>query len=226
MSEVATLDVSKREKSGKGGARATRRDGRVPGVIYGNHEAPVLISVDPIKLQHELRVPGFFSRVFELKVDGTGHRVLPRDIQVDPVTDQPIHLDFMRFSKNTRVVIEVSVDFQNQDSCTGLRMGGVLNVVRHAIELKCSPENVPESIPVDLSGLEIGASVHISAITLPEDVELTIKDRDFTIATIAAPTVAVEEVTDDQELDESEETAETGSKDQDQSVEEAGKEES
>jgi large subunit ribosomal protein L25 len=166
-------------------------------VIYGNKEPPILISVDPIELQKELRSTGFFSRIYELEVENSSHRVLPRDIQLDPVTDVPLHVDFMRFSKQTRVVIEVSVDFQNEENCPGLKTGGVLNVVRYAIELRCSPENVPESIPVDLSGLIVGDSIHISALTLPEDVELTITDRDFTIATIAAPTVVVEEVETD-----------------------------
>ncbi len=216
MSEVVALGVKIREKAGKGAARATRRAGRIPAIIYGNKETPILISIDPIKLQSELRNPGFFSRIYDLKVDGVEHRVLPRDIQLDPVTDVPVHLDFMRFSKDTRVVIEVSVEFVNQDSCTGLRLGGVLNVVRHAIELRCSPENVPTSIPVDLEGLEVGDSIHISAIKLPNDVELTITDRDFTIATIAAPTVVSDDIA---ELSESGDGEDAG--DSDGSSEEA-----
>ena len=227
MSEVGELDVRKRDRAGKGGARATRREGRIPAIIYGNKETSTLISVDRIKLQRELRTPGFFSRVYELDVEGAGHRVLPREIQVDPVTDQPIHVDFMRFSKETRVVIEVAVLFQNQENCPGIKMGGVLNVVRHAIELLCSPESVPENIPVDITGLEVGDSVHISAISLPENVELTIKDRDFTIATIAAPTVVVEEVVEDQELEEGEEvtSGEGETQDSGQIAEEEAKEE-
>jgi len=193
MSEKLTLDIKERERAGKGAARATRREGRIPAVIYGNKEAPTLISLNPIELDRELRGAGFFSRVYSLEVGGITHRVLPRDIQVDPVTDRPIHVDFMRFSKKTRVVIEVAVEFKNEDDCPGLKTGGVLNVVRYAIELRCSPENVPESIPVDLSGLIVGDSIHISAVSLPDDVELTITDRDFTIATIAAPTVTIEE---------------------------------
>jgi len=204
MSEAMTLNIKLRERAGKGAARATRREGRIPAVIYGNKEPPILISVDPIELQRELRNSGFFSRIYQLDVKDVSHRVLPRDIQLDPVTDVPLHVDFMRFSKETRVVIEVSVDFQNEDSCPGLKTGGVLNVVRYAIELRCSPENVPESIPVDLSGLVVGDSVHISALTLPQDVELTITDRDFTIATIAAPTVVVEEVIADSDSEDSE----------------------
>ena len=140
----------------------------------------------------QIRGPGFFSRVYELDAGGDKNRVLPRDLQLDPVTDQPLHVDFMRFSSKTRLKVEVTVVFENEEVCPGLRVGGVLNVVRHTVELLCSPDNIPESLIVDLSGLEVGDSVHISAIKLPDDVELTIKDRDFTIATIAAPTINIE----------------------------------
>jgi large subunit ribosomal protein L25 len=193
-------------------------------VIYGNKETSVLISMDPIELQRELRRVGFFSRVYQLELEGEAHRVLPRDIQVDPVTDRPLHIDFMRFSKDTRVVIEVAVDFKNEDDCPGIKQGGVLNVVRYAIELKCSPENVPENIPVDLSGLVVGDSIHISSVQLPEDVELTITDRDFTIATIAAPTVVVEETVEEEEVTEEGE-ADAAEKSSEESSEEAEKKE-
>ena len=196
MADAATMSVKSRVRAGKGAARATRREGRVPGVIYGNKQDPVLISVDPIDLMKQINTPGFFSRVYEVDVSGDKHRVLARDLQVDPVSDQPIHLDFMRFSASTRLNIDVQVVFQNEDECPGLRLGGVLNVVRFAVELRCRPDSIPESLTADLSGLEIGDSLHISAIELPEDVELTITDRDFTIATIAAPTI-VEEVEED-----------------------------
>ena len=144
----------------------------------------------------QMNSPGFFARVYEVSVSGDKHRVLARDLQLDPVSDQPIHIDFMRFSASTRLNIDVQVVFENEDECPGLRMGGVLNVVRFAVELRCRPDSIPESLTADLSGLEIGDSIHISAIELPEDVELTITDRDFTIATIAAPTI-VEDVEED-----------------------------
>ena len=207
MANVTAFDAEPRDRAGKGAARATRREGRVPGVIYGNKQDPVLISVDPIDLMKQINTPGFFSRVYEVDVSGDKHRVLARDLQVDPVSDQPIHLDFMRFSASTRLNIDVQVVFQNEDGCPGLRLGGVLNVVRFAVELRCRPDSIPESLTADLSGLEIGDSLHISAIELPEDVELTITDRDFTIATIAAPTI-VEEVEEDVDGVEGEDGAE------------------
>lgn len=192
MAQAATMNVELRERAGKGAARATRRAGRVPAVIYGNKQDPVMISLEPVELMMELRGPGFFSRVYELEAGGAKHRVLPRDLQLHPVTDQPLHVDFMRFSAKTLLNIDVAVIFENEEECPGLRQGGVLNIVRHTIELLCSPDNIPESLLVDLTGLEVGDSVHISAIKLPDDVELTITDRDFTIVTIAAPTIQVE----------------------------------
>jgi len=207
MANVVSLAVETRDRAGKGAARATRRAGRVPAVIYGNKQDPVLVSIDPLDLQRQIRGPGFFSSVYEIEAGGSTHRVLARDLQLDPVTDRPIHVDFMRFSKKTRLVIEVNVAFENEEECPGLRQGGVLNIVRHSIELRCNPESIPESIPLDLTGLEVGDSVHISAITLPDDVELTITDRDFTIATIAAPTVVVDEDPDAEEGEEGEEGA-------------------
>ncbi len=197
MAQASTLNAELRERAGKGAARALRRAGRIPAVIYGNKQAPVIITLDPLELSRELKGPGFFSRVFELEVGGDKHRVLPRDMQLHPVTDVPLHVDFMRFSAKTRLNIDVAVVFENEEESPGIKSGGVLNIVRHSIELLCSPDNIPESLNVDLAGLEVGDSVHISAIKLPEDVELTITDRDFTIATIAAPTI-VEEIEEDE----------------------------
>jgi len=206
MADVISLAVEERERAGKGAARATRRAGRVPAVIYGNKQDPVLISLEPQDLSRQLRGAGFFSNVYEIEAGGDTHRVLARDVQLHPVTDRPLHVDFMRFSKKTRLVMEISVNFTNEDECPGLRRGGVLNVVRHSIEMRCNPISIPESIEVDLAGLEVGDSVHISAITLPDDVELTITDRDFTIATIASPTV-VEDVEDVDEGEDGDEGA-------------------
>ena len=189
MAEVTPIAALTRQRAGKGAARATRRNGRVPAVIYGNKEETLLISLDPLDLSSQLRGPGFFARVFEIQVDKGKHRVLARDLQLDPVSDRPIHVDFMRFSAGTRLNIDVQVTFENEAASPGLKRGGVLNVVRHAIELVCSADNIPETISIDLSGLEIGGSIHISDVDLPAGVEPTISDRDFTIATIAAPTV-------------------------------------
>ena len=197
MTNVTAFAAQLRDRAGKGAARATRREGRVPGVIYGDNQDPVLISLDPIELMKQINLTGFFTRVYEVDVAGEKYRVLARDLQLDPVSEQPIHIDLMRFSATTRVNVEIQVNFENEDKCPGLRMGGVLNVVRFMIELRCRPDNIPETLTADLSGLEIGDSLHISAIELPEDVELTITDRDFTVATIAAPTVMEEETSDE-----------------------------
>ncbi len=208
MVEIVNLAVEARERAGKGAARATRRAGRVPAVIYGNKQEPVLISLEPIGLDRHLRGAGFYSSVYEIEIGGDKHRVLARDVQLDPVSDRPLHVDFMRFSKKTRLVMEIPVNFINEEECPGIRQGGVLNVVRHAVEMRCSPESIPESIEVDLTGLEVGDTIHISAITLPDDVELTITDRDFTVATIAAPTINVE--AEDEEGEEGAEGGEGG----------------
>lgn len=188
MVEVHTLSAEKRERSGKGAARATRRAGRVPAVLYGGGEAPALISVEPRTLTQELHKTGFFATLFDLQLDGQTIRVLPRDVQLDPVSDQPIHADFMRVSRDSQVHVQVPVVFRNEALSPGLKRGGVLNVVRHEIEVICSPDLIPRELVVDLTGLEINDSVHISAIALPEGVRPTISDRDFTVATIAAPT--------------------------------------
>lgn len=192
MAQTHQLNAEVRERAGKGAARATRRAGRVPAVIYGNKQEPVLISVDPVDLMKELQQPGFFSHVYEIAVGGETYKVLARDLQVHPINDLPTHVDFMRFSKKTRLAVDVYVEFINEDQCPGLKEGGVLNVVRHEVELRCSPDAIPESLAADLSGLEIGDTLHISGIPLPEGAELTITDRDFTVATIAAPTIFTE----------------------------------
>jgi len=197
MTNVTAFAAQLRNRAGKGAARATRREGRVPGVIYGDNQDPVLISLDPIELMKQINVTGFFARVYEVDVAGEKYSVLARDLQLDPVSEQPIHIDLMRFGATTRVNVDIQVNFENEDKCPGLRMGGVLNVVRFMVELRCRPDNIPETLTADLSGLEIGDSLHISAIELPEDVELTITDRDFTVATIAAPTVMEEETSDE-----------------------------
>ncbi len=192
MAQPHQLNAEVRERAGKGAARATRRAGRVPAVIYGNKQEPVLISVDPVDLMKELQQPGFFSHVYEIALGSETYKVLARDLQTHPVNDLPTHVDFMRFSKKTRLAVNVYVEFVNEEECPGLKEGGVLNVVRHEVELRCSPDAIPESLAADLSGLGIGDTLHISAVALPEGAELTITDRDFTVATIAAPTVFTE----------------------------------
>jgi large subunit ribosomal protein L25 len=196
MTEVHSLSVELRDRAGKGAARATRRAGRVPGVVYGNKEAATLISLEPRALVRELHKTGFFATLFDLKMGERSERVLPRDVQFDPVTDRPLHIDFLRVGAGTRVHVNVPVIFQNELASPGLKRGGVLNIVRHEIEFICAADSIPHSITIELTGLEIGDSVHISMVKLPEGVAPAITDRDFTIATIAPPTAQKLEAAD------------------------------
>ena len=207
MAEIQTITADPRERAGKGTARAARRDGKIPAVIYGNNEDPILITLDQTRLQQELNKNGFFIRLIDVEIEGKKHRVLPRDTQFHPVSDQPLHVDFLRYSADRKLTVEVPVTFLNEDDSPGLKTGGVLNVVRHTIEVLCVADSIPETFNIDLSGLEVGDSIHATALSLTEGVELTI-DRDFTIATIAAPTILViEEDVEDVDGEESEEEA-------------------
>jgi large subunit ribosomal protein L25 len=188
MSDVQNLSAELRSRAGKGAARQTRRDGRVPGVIYGNKQPATLISVAPRELMKQLRKKAFHATLFDIELAGQKERVLPRDVQLDPVSDTPIHVDFMRVDENTRVHVDVPVVFLNELKSPGLKRGGVLNVVRHEVELICTADHIPQRIEIDLDGLDIGDSVHISTIKLPAGVRPAI-DRDFTIASIAVPTI-------------------------------------
>jgi len=195
MSEILTIAAQPRVGAGKGPARATRRNGRVPGVVYGAKKDPAMISVDPRDLMRELHTGSFLATVYDVDIEGKTERVLPRDVQFDPVTDKPLHVDFLRVSPTTTVTVHIPVVFRNEALAPGLKRGGLLNVVRHDIEANCRADAIPHHIEVDLTGLDIGDSVHISMITLPEGVRPTIVGRDFTIATIASPTVVQEEAT-------------------------------
>ena len=210
MADIQTIAAASRDRGGKGTARAARRAGKVPAVIYGNNEEPILITIDRIKLEQEINKSGFLIRLLDVEVDDKIHRVLPRDTQFHPVTDRPIHVDFLRYSAERKLTVEVPVHFLNEDDSPGLKNGGVINVVRHMIEVSCIADAIPERFEIDLAGLEIGDSIHASALILSEGVELTITDRDFTIATIAAPTVmAAEEEVESEEGIEGEEGSET-----------------
>lgn len=187
MREVTTIAAEARSRAGKGTARATRLSGRVPGVIYGEKQTPELISVESRELLKELHKGSFFSRLFMISVAGKNERVLARDVQLDPVTDRPIHVDFQRIGKDSKVRIFIPVQFLDQDKSPGLKKGGVLNIVRHEVEFFVKPDNIPEQISISLEGMEIGHSIHISAFALPEGIRPVIQDRDFTVATIAAP---------------------------------------
>ncbi|WP_114394290.1 50S ribosomal protein L25/general stress protein Ctc [Oleisolibacter albus] len=193
MTQIIALAAEARDRAGKGTARSTRRQGRIPAVIYGNKEKPVMISLDFAKFFREIHRPGFFTHLFDITVDGTTHRVLPRDLQLDPVSDRPIHADFLRVSETTEIIVKIPVEFVNAEQSPGLKRGGVINAVRHDIEVHCRAAAIPEKIEIDLSGADINASIHISAVKLPEGVRPTITDRDFTIVTIAAPSGMTDE---------------------------------
>ncbi|MEK9832104.1 MAG: 50S ribosomal protein L25/general stress protein Ctc [Rhodospirillaceae bacterium] len=190
MADTVTFNAESRAQVGKGAARATRRLGKVPAVIYGANKDPEPISISPAQLRTALGQPGFFATLFDINIDGNQQQVLCRDLQVHPVTDVPMHLDFLRVTERTRINLEIQVTFTNEEESPGLKGGGVLNIVRHAVEVVCRAGAIPEEFVADLTGLEVGDSIHISDISLPEGVKPTITDRDFTIATIAAPTVA------------------------------------
>ena len=213
MSDQATIEALPRQPRGKGGARALRREGRMPAIVYGGGDDPLSVSLDYNVLERELGRRGFFARLYDLRVNGDVIRVLPRDVQVDPVTDAPLHIDFIRYVAGAALAVSVEVRFDGQEECEGLKRGGVLNIVRHEVELLCPLEAIPEFLVADVSGCEIGDSIHISHIELPEGVTPTITDRDFTVATIAAPTVSVEPTEEEEgeegaELEEGAEAAE------------------
>lgn len=187
MADVEIIAAERRDLGGKGTAKRIRKTGRVPGVIYGGKDAPLTISVDSRNFNKTIRTKGFFTRLYDVDLEGVKHRVLPRDVQFHPVTDMPIHFDLLRVSADTRVVVSVPCEFINADKCAGLKRGGVLNVVRYAVELTCKAADIPTSIVVDLAGFDVAQSIHISSVKLPDGVKPTITDRDFTVATIAAP---------------------------------------
>jgi large subunit ribosomal protein L25 len=183
--QISEIKASARPHSGTGGARAVRREGRVPGVVYGDAKEVETIALDGRELSILIGRGKFLSTVIDLNVDGKKARVIPREVQVDPVKDQPIHVDFQRVGPGARIRVNVPVRFANESLSPGLKRGGVLNVVRHEIEVTCPADAIPDYFEFNLEGLEIGRSVHISAIKLPEGVTPTIINRDFTVATIA-----------------------------------------
>ena len=180
MAEAIELKAWTRGSSGKGGARSQRRGGRIPGILYGDKQEPETISVDYRTIYQQIHTGHFQSTIYVLDIEGKKTRV----IQVDPIRDFPIHVDFLRLGKDAHVTVEVPVRFLNEAASPGLKRGGVLNIVRHEIAVRCPADAIPDHFDVDLTGLEIGDSVHISALKLPEGVRPTITKRDFTVATI------------------------------------------
>ena len=187
MSDQLTLSAEARDRAGKGASRALRRENRVPAVIYGMNEEPVMVHVEEKALNKLLGTGHFMNSVVMVEVGGKKVRTLPKDVAFHPVSDRPLHVDFLRVAKNASVHVNVPVRFDNEDASPGLKRGGVLNVVRHELELVVDADKIPDDIVVDLTGLEVGDSIHISSVTLPKGSESAIDDRDFTIATIVAP---------------------------------------
>ncbi|HYE28898.1 MAG TPA: 50S ribosomal protein L25/general stress protein Ctc [Allosphingosinicella sp.] len=188
MSEQLTLSAETRERAGKGASRAMRREGRVPAVVYGNREEPLAVHVEEKALMKALNTGHFMNSVVMIDVaGGPTARTLPKDVQFHPVTDRPLHVDFLRISEHSKVTVAVPIRFVDEDKARGIKRGGVLNAVRHELELVCDAAEIPDQVQVSLAGLDIGDSLHISAVTLPEGTESAITDRDFTIATIVAP---------------------------------------
>ena len=187
MAETKVLSAQARDGVGKGAAREMRRQGLVPAVIYGDKKPPVTIALAYKDVFKHIYAGGFLSHIIEPDVDGTKHRVIPRDYQLDPVKDFPLHVDFLRVGKGSKINVQVHVNFINEELSPGLKRGGTLNIVHHTLDLTVASDNIPEEITVDLTGLEIGDSVHISAIKQPNGAADHSQEEDLTIATIVAP---------------------------------------
>ena len=187
MSDALTLPAETRERAGKGASRALRREGRVPAVIYGGKEEPITIHVEAKELVRQLGTGHFMNSIVTIELGGKKIKTLPKDVSLHPVSDRPEHVDFFRLAKGGKIEVQVPVVFVNEEASPGLKKGGVLNVVRHELDLVCENDKIPSEIEIDVTGKEVGDSIHISEVTLPEGAESAITDRDFTIATLVAP---------------------------------------
>ena len=186
------IKATKRTPISTGQINKLRSDGLIPAVLYGGKKDNMNISLKKLHLRDIIKTETFMSKVFELDIDGNSEKVLPRDIAYDPVSDDPIHIDFMRITKGSKLILEIPVKFINSENSPGLKKGGVLNTVRRKVELKCPAENIPDEIVVDLDNTEIGSSLKISSVKLPQNVVPTITDRDFVVATVVSPTIVIE----------------------------------
>src|SRR6478672_5001395 len=193
MSEQLTLPAEARNRAGKGASRALRCDGRVPAVIYGDNKDALSIHVEEKLLSKMLSTGHFMNSVIMIDAGGEPHRTLPKDVQFHPVSSRPIHVDFLRIGEHSKVTVAIPVRFDNEEESPGLKRGGVLNVVQHELELVCDAAHIPSEIHIPLDGLEIGDSIHISQVKLPEGTTAAIDDRDFTVATIVAPSAMKQE---------------------------------
>src|SRR5216683_1345785 len=193
MATVRELKATTRPAGGKGAARAERRAGRVPGVIYGNNQPPVTISVEDTELRQRILAGRFLTTIYDIDLEGKKHRVIPRDFHLDPVRDFPIHVDFMRLGEGATIRVSVPLHIQNAESAPGVKRGGAVNIVTHAIELECSVDNIPQFVEADVSGLEISHSLHLSDIKLPSGVK-SLSREDVTLVTIVPPSGYAEEL--------------------------------
>jgi large subunit ribosomal protein L25 len=193
MSKIVQLKAASRGRAGKGASRAVRREGLVPAVVYGDKKDPQLISLTYKEVQPHVQTGRFLSTLVDLEVEGQTIRAIPRDVQFEPVRDFIVHVDFLRLGKGARIRVEVPVHFNNQETCPGLKKGGVLNIVSHDLELYCSAEFIPDQIEVDLGSLEVGRSIHLSDITLPQGVTAVGKADELTIVTITSKVEEKEE---------------------------------
>jgi len=208
MSDQLSIAAEPRERAGKGASRALRREGRVPAVIYGDKKEALAIHVEARALNKLLGTGHFMNSLVEVDVNGVKTRTLPKDVAFDPVTDRPLHVDFFRLAKGAKVQVNIPVVFINEEASPGLKRGGVMNVVRHELDLMCDADHIPDQIEIDVTGLEIGDSIHISHITLPEGSESAITDRDFTIAGVTAPSAlkSSDDASEDGDVEETEVT--------------------
>ncbi|MEO9623157.1 MAG: 50S ribosomal protein L25/general stress protein Ctc [Qipengyuania citrea] len=228
MSDALTLPAEARERAGKGASRQLRREGRVPAVIYGGKEDPIMIHVEEKELVKQLMTGHFMNSIVEVEIGGKKVKTLPKDVALNPVTDRPEHADFFRLAKGGKIEVSVPVVFLNEEASPGLKKGGVLNVVRHELELVCDNDKIPSEIEVDVTGKEVGDSIHISEVQLPAGSESAITDRDFTIATLVAPSAlkkAEGDTTQDGETDPQDVPATEQGVDEDAAQEQADKSE-
>tara|TARA_B100000029_G_scaffold371214_1_gene365112 strand:- start:4 stop:786 length:783 start_codon:yes stop_codon:yes gene_type:complete len=189
---MTQLKATKREISSSGKLNLLRTKGMIPAVVYGGSKGNLNLSLKKIHLKDMLNTESFLSKVLDLDIDGSSEKVIPRDVALHPLSNEPIHIDFMRVVKGTKIILEIPVKFINNEKSPGLKKGGVLNIVRRTVELRCPAENIPNEITIDLDNTEIGTSIKISSVKLPSDVIPTITDRDFTVATVVSPTIVVE----------------------------------
>jgi large subunit ribosomal protein L25 len=193
MATVKELKATARPSGGKGAARAERRAGRVPGVIYGNNQPPVTISVEDAELRQRILAGRFLTTIYDIDLEGKKHRVIPRDFHLDPVRDFPVHVDFMRLGEGATIRVSIPLHIQNAESAPGVKRGGAINIVTHAIDLECSVDNIPQFIEADVGGLEISHSLHLSDIKLPTGVK-SLAREDVTLVTIVPPSGYAEEI--------------------------------